>query len=51
MMCNVTKANETTLIKDKFDNTHTYYYDSNQGRYRYLLTSKYIFEDSVSLLY
>ena len=27
MMCNVTKANETTLIKDKFDNTHTYYYD------------------------
>ena len=48
MMCNVTKANETTLIKDKFDNTHTYYYDSNQGRYRYLLTSKYIFEDSVA---
>ena len=31
MMCNVTKANETTLIKDKFDNTHTYYYDSNKG--------------------
>ena len=48
MMCNVTKANETTLIKDKFDNTHTYYYDSNQGRYRYLLTSKYIFGDSVA---
>ncbi len=48
VMCNVTKANEMILIKDRIDNTHTYYYDSNQGRYRYLLTSKYIFGDSVA---
>ncbi len=46
--CNVVKAGEATLIKDVMDNTFTYYYDSNQSRYRYLYTSKYIFGENVA---
>lgn len=48
MMCNVTRANETTLVKVRFENAHTYYYDVTQGRYRYLLTSKYFFGKDIA---
>lgn len=42
------KANSVTLVKDKLNNTYTYYYDSSQGRYRYLYASKYMFNDAVA---
>lgn len=44
----VVKANEATLIKRVFNNARTYYYDNDQGRYRYLYTSMYVFGDDVA---
>ena len=48
MFCGVVKANDTILVKDRIDNTFTYFYDNSQSRFRYLLTSKYIFGDDIA---
>lgn len=48
IFCGTVKANDTVLVKQRFKNAHTYYYDVNQGKYRYLYTNKYIFGDSVA---
>lgn len=37
------KANNVTLVKEAYDNTYVYYYDSNLGKTRYLHASKYLF--------
>ena len=47
-LCNVVRANNATLIKEKFDDTYVYYYDNNLGRNRYLYASKYIFGNDVA---
>ncbi len=48
VFCGVINVNASTLIKEKLDNTYTYYYDANQGSYRYLYTSKYFFENGIA---
>lgn len=42
------KANSVTLIKEKFDNVYTNYYDFGQNKERFLYTSKYLFGDKVA---
>lgn len=37
------KANTVTLIKNRYDDTYVYYYDSNLGKNRYLFATKYMF--------
>ena len=37
------KASTVNLVRNRFDNMYTYYYDKNYGRTRYLQTDKYSF--------
>ena len=46
--CGVVKGSNVTLIKERIDNTYTYYYDVNQGKYRYLYANKYMFTNSIA---
>lgn len=42
------QAEVVNLVKDTFDNTYTYYYDSNLERNRYLIASKYLFGNNIA---
>lgn len=37
------KAENVTLVREDYDNTYAYYYDSSQGKTRYVEASKYMF--------
>lgn len=41
-------AEEVTLIRNKIDNTYTYYYDQTLGRDRFLYANKYTFGDTIA---
>lgn len=41
-------AETKTLIKDRIEDTYTYYYDKTLGRERYIYASKYIFDNNIA---
>lgn len=43
-----TYADEVTLIRDRIDDTYTYYYDKNLERDRFLYANKYTFGDTIA---